>query len=319
MTSSWRLACLVVGLLPCEGLVVPHALSRCSACRRAVVVATAGEELSASDREFLAYWKAHGGKWKTPLRLLDVSTAYELGDLDGILPSGAPSRVKSSERMLTLGRAVELFEKGELQVRKRFRSMTPVDMAPRWDRVMATRARLRAAGTWADIVTDSDRARAYQRARVRGEVEDADASPAVSRVVATVLSPALKAAAAQRSRADGGLSLALAELLETAGDTPAERWLTAVLLAELESEVAELVEAARRAEEEEENGLGAGSRRRKAAPSFAEVEAQRDVEQANQLGLVGVAAAVGIGLTLLSMAGGGGDDDALQRTLDLMQ
>ena len=80
--------------------------------------------------------------------------------------------------------------------------------------MLATRARLQAAGTWEEIVRESDKARAYQRAMVKGEVEDADASPLASRVVATVLSPALKAAASQRSRADGGLSLAFAQLLE---------------------------------------------------------------------------------------------------------
>ena len=49
-------------------------------------------------------------------------------------------------------------------------------------------------------------------------MEDAEASPAASRIVATLLSPALKAAANQRSRVDGGQSLAFAELLETAGE-----------------------------------------------------------------------------------------------------
>ena len=266
-----------------------------------------GNGLSASDNEFLAYWRAHSNKWAGPLRLLDVSAAWECGELDGILPSGAPSRVASTERMLTLGRAVELFEADELQVRRRFRNMTPVEMAPRWDRVMATRTRLQAAGTWDEIVRESDKARAYERALVRGEVEEADASPAIARVVATVLSPALKAAASQRSRADGGLRFAFAELLETAGDAPAERWLTAVLLAELESEVAELPRAV---------PPDATS------PSFAEREAERDVEQANRLGLFGVGAAVSVALAqalIGGVGGGGGGDDALQRTLDLMQ
>ena len=43
-------------------------------------------------------------------------TRYDLGDLDGVLPSGTPSRLQSSERLLALGRAIELFEKDELQV-----------------------------------------------------------------------------------------------------------------------------------------------------------------------------------------------------------
>ena len=207
--------------------------------------------------------------------------------------------------MLTLGRAVELVGQGKLQVRRRFRNMTSFEMAPRWDRVMATRARLQAAETWDEIVHESDKARAYERALVRGEVEDATASPVISRVVTTVLSPALKAAAAQRSRADGGLRLAFAELLETAGASPSERWLTAVLLAELEGEVAELPPAPQPT----------------ATSPFAEQEAQRDVEQANSFAAIGVVAAA---LVVLAQAldgglGGGGDSDALQRTLDLLQ
>jgi len=254
----------------------------------------------------LSYWRAHSAKWAKPLRMLDVSAAWQCGELDGVLPSGTPSRAATSERMLTLGRAVALFEKDDLQVRRRFRNMTPVEMAPRWDRVMATRARLQATGTWDGIVRESDKARAYQRAVVRGEVEDGDASPAVSRVVATVLSPALKAAATQRSKADGGVQLAFAELMETAGDEPAERWLTAVLLAELESEVAELPAAAAPT-------AAAGS-------SFAEREAKRDVEQANSFGLIGVGAALALVLLqALGGAAGGGGDDGLLRTLDLMQ
>ena len=264
--------------------------------------------LSASDTELLAYWKAHSVKWSTPLRLLDVQAAWTCGELNGVLPSGAPSRVATSERMLSLGRAIELFDKDELQVRRRYRNLTPVELAPRWDRVMATRTRLQAAGTWDEIVRESDKARAYQRAMVRGEVEDADASPLASRVVATVLSPALKAAANQRSKSDGGVSLAFAELLETAGDEPAERWLTAVLLAEFEGEINDLPPAA--------------SSMADAPPSFAQQEAERDVEQANTFGFVGVGAALlVVSAALLVGPGGdaGGDAESLQRTLDLMQ
>lgn len=309
-----RCSIFVLCWLPCHGLHLnfakPHVPSRAAA-----VFANANEDatdngLSASDNEFLSYWRAHSAKWDTPLRMLDVSTAWQCGELDGVLPSGVPSRVATSERMLTLGRAIELFEQDQLQVRRRFRNMTPIEMAPRWDRVMATRARLQAAGKYDDIVRESDKTRAFQRARVRGEVEDAEASPAISRVVATVLSPALKAAATQRARLDGGLSLAFAELLETAGDTPRERWLTAVLLAELEAEVAEL----------EATAAAAQPDGKAKSVSFAEVEAQRDVAQANSLGVIGVGAAVFVVL-IQALAGGfgGGGDDALQRTLDLMQ
>jgi hypothetical protein len=307
---GWAIFILYVS--PCDGLAyairsrVSSRATVAPALPRALIIATDGG--LCPDEEFLAYWSAHSNKWATPLQILDVYAAWECGELDGILPSGAPSRA-ATERMLTLNRAVELFEKDQLQVRRRFRNMTPVEMASRWERVMATRTRLQNAGTWEDIVRESDSARAYERAIVRGEVEDADASPVLSRVIATLLSPALKAAATQRSRADGGMRLAFAELLETAGDEPSERWLTAVLLAELEGEVADLPPAASRAA---------------ASPSFAEQEAQRDVEQANSFGLFGVGVAV---IAVLAQAlggavgggGGGGGDDALQRTLNLMQ
>lgn len=294
-----------------------------SSARVAPVIATADESssssnLSATDAELLAYWKKHSAKWETPLRMMDVSTAWEIGELDGLLPSGQPSRVATSERMLSLGRAMELFEKDELSVRRRFRSMTPVEFAPRWDRVMATRARLQAAGTYDDILRESDKARAFQRAQVRGEVEDADASPAVSRLVATILSPALKAASTQRARADGGMSLAFATLLETAGDTPAERWLTAVLLAELEAEIKELTSSSASAAKSSSDGA--------TPPSFSQVEAQRDVDQANSLGVIGIGVALVFVLAQFSLVSGGdglgsggADSASLQRTLDLMQ
>lgn len=283
---------LSLRIVECKPFRISHRVTR---------LVAAEDGLSASDQEFLGYWRAHSTKWATPLRVLDVTAAWQTGELDGVLPSGVPSRVATSERMLSLSRAIELFDKEELQVRRRFRNMTPVEMAPRWDRVMATRARLQTAGTYDEIVRESDKARSFQRAQVRGEVEDADASPALSRVVATVLSPALKAAAKQRARADGGSSLAFASLLETAGDTPAERWLTAVLLAELEGEVNELPPTA-----------ASG-----ASPSFAQQEAQRDVEQANRLGVIGVGVAITVVLAQALVGSFG--DDSLQRSLDLMQ
>ena len=79
-----------------------------------------------------------------------------------------------------------------------------------------------------------------------------------------------------------------------------------MLLAELEGEVAELPR------------VGADAA---AAPSFAEREAERDVEQANSFGVIGVGAAVVVVLAQALLGGGGGEGgggDALQRTLDLM-
>ena len=60
--------------------------------------------------------------------------------------------------MITLGQAVELFDKEELQVRRRFRNLTPEEWKPRWKNVMATRARLQDKGTWDEIVRESDKA-----------------------------------------------------------------------------------------------------------------------------------------------------------------
>ena len=152
MSLALRLA-LALWWPACEGLAMLKVAAPRVSSRTATLIASAADgasELSATDREFLDYWKAHSPKWATPLRMLDVAAAWERGELDGVLPSGAPSRAATSERMLTLGRAIELFEAGNLQVRRRFRNATPIDMAPRWDRVMATRARLKAAGTYDD-------------------------------------------------------------------------------------------------------------------------------------------------------------------------
>ena len=276
--------------------------------------------LSPSDNELLAYWKAHSDKWATPLRMLDVCAAWGSGELDGLLPSGSQSRVATGETMLTLARALELFDDEKLPVRRRFRNMTPVELAPRWDRVVANRARLQADNRWAHVIVESDKLRAFAKARIEGSVESADASPLASRVVATVLSPALKAAASTRSKADGGVKLALTELLASAGKDPAERWLTAALLADLESEIAEFADVP---------GVISGLSKRDAGrqdakPSFAQQEAQRDVEQANRLGVLGVGAAIifaFLTLQLLDADGGGAEPDAdrLRRTLDLMQ
>ena len=120
-------------------------------------------------------------------------------------------------------------------------------------------------------------------------MESADASPALSRAVATALSPVLKAAANTRNKADGGQLLELNKLQETAGADAAERWLTAALLASLENEVSELEPRA-------------------AAPqSFREREDELATEEG--IGFAGL----GVGLALVTIVaqnvffGGGGD------------
>ena len=148
----------------------------------------------------------------------------------------APRRRKSSSTW----RALELYDSDELQIRRRFRNATPSELLPRWTKVIEERDRLQDEGAWDAAVVQSEQQREFQQSIVKGEVESADASPALSRAVATALSPVLKAAANTRNKADGGQLLELNKLQETAGADAAERWLTAALLASLETEVAEL-------------------------------------------------------------------------------
>ena len=274
-----------------------------------------------ADDELNAYWQKHETKWRRPLRLLDVFSAWNIGELDGVLPSGNPSRTAQSERMLTLSRAIELFDEGKLDVRSRYRSLSVDELKPRWARIIETRSKLQADKSWDKVVEESDKARAYEKALVEGEVEAEDASPAASRFVATLLSPALKAAAAQRARADGGIRKEYAKLQQSAGADAAERWLTAALLAELESEASKLEPATAKAD---------------ASPSkstfdFKAREAERDLEQANFGGLLGVGLALVAGVLFLvdweAVLNGGGEfywqpadtRSGLDKALDLMQ
>lgn len=277
--------------------------------------ASLAAEAGALDAELLAYWSAHGAAWQAPLRKLDVRAAWSCGELDGVLPSGRASRVAGGERLLTLARALELFESDELQVRRRFRSMTAEDMAPRWSRVVDDRAALQASGRWEEVVVESDAARRFARARLEGSVEEADASPALSRAMVTVLSPALKAAARQRDKADGGLELSLARLMSDAGVDPAERWLTAKLLAEIDAEIDSLPAARPAPPSRWASGAAGGH------PSSTG-EAERDVGQAASMGAFGVAAALAVLLLQMlarSGGGGGGAQSGLEATLDLMR
>jgi len=216
--------------------------------------------------------------------MLDVSSAWKCGELDGYLPSGAESRVKTSERMLSLSRALELFEEGKINVRRRYRNIQPDELRPRWNRIVETRATLQAEKRWDFAVSESEKVRNFQKTVVvEGGVESEDASPGYARAVATLLSPALKAAAATRNRADGGYERAFAELQSTAGVDAAERWLTSALLADFENEAASIPPAT------------------PVAPTskFVAAEAERDVEQATSFGIVGVGLALVSGYFLL--------------------
>lgn len=256
-------------------------------CFRSTLPIMMSSDLPANEEEMLQYWQAHESKWITPLRMLDVSAAWGCGELDGILPSGTPSRIEKTERLLTLARAVELFNDGKVNVRRRYRNLQVDELRPRWVRVMATRNKLKADKSFEEVVDESDKARRFVRAQILGEVEDEDASPVVSRAVATLLSPALKAAAAQRSRADGGRERAFADLCASAGDDAAERWLTAALLAEFEQEATTLPSASSRSE---------ASQASSSKIDFRAREAERDREQADLSGLFGVGLALIAGL-----------------------
>lgn len=270
-----------------------------------------GKELAATDEDFQAYWRAHKDKWATPFRLMDVTVAYQCGELNSILPSGQAARVPSDEPLLTVGRAVELHEKGEVQVRRRFRNLTPRELEERWDRAMVTCARLQMTGRWNDIVQESEVARQYEASRARGETDTSQASSAASRIVMTVQAPAQKATADVQNSLDGGMRLAMAELLETAGDTAEERLVTAILLSEFKNEVDSMAFEAR---------LQAAEKMFAAKQARAQAQPQA---RSRRFTLGGVASAkILAGLALLyglAVAAGNVFDDSLQTTLDLMQ
>jgi hypothetical protein len=274
------------------------------------MLASESDQLAALDKDLQHYWRTHSTKWETPLRLLDVTVAYKCGELNSILPSGEPSRQPSSEPLLTIGRAVELHDKGEVQVRRRFRNLAPVEWNPRWERAMATCTRLKMTGAWDDIVRESEKARKYESAIVRGEIEDPEAAQGRG-IVMSVGAPALKAQAKLKSHFDGGLRLAVAELLETAGETAEERLVTAVLLAEFKGEAEAMTFEARLKE---------------AAASFAQKKAAKEQREkmARGIAVAGVGTEVIVGVALLvalalAVSGWGGNDDSLQSTLDLLQ
>ena len=159
---------------------------------------------------------------------------------DTVLEPGWIAEVEKFFEQIEAGR----FRDGEMAASFRF----ALDDFSGWARIIETRSKLQADKSWDKVVEESDKARAYEKALVEGEVESEDASPAASRFVATLLSPALKAAAAQRARADGGIRKEYAKLQQSAGADAAERWLTAALLAELESEASKLEPAPAKAD-----------------------------------------------------------------------
>ena len=234
------------------------------------------------------YWEAFGVAWERPLKTLDVQAAWSCGELDGILPSGRPSR-SSTDRLLTFARALQLYESGDLPVRRRFRNHAASELAPRWERVVARRAAMQADGRWNDILREGEQ---YRLRVIREQT-----SP---------LAGAFRPESAERG--------AFAELLSTAGDDAEERWLTAALLADFEAEVNSLPAAP------------APAPARSFSSGFAAREAERDVEEAQAFGVSGVVAGLLFGGLLnwyivgyLGARPDGGVADGLERSLDLLQ
>ena len=235
------------------------------------------------------YWEAFGVAWDLPLRTLDVQAAWSCGELDGILPSGKPSR-SSTDRLLTLARALQLYESGDLPVRRRFRNHAASELAPRWERVVARRAAMQADGRWDEILREGEQYR--QR----------------------INSPLGAASRAVSFRPESAECGAFAELLSTAGDDAEERWLTATLLADFEAEVNSLPPAP------------APAPARSFSAGFKAREDERDEEEAQAFGVSGVVAGLLFGGLLnwyivgyLGARPDGGVADGLERSLDLLQ
>ena len=235
------------------------------------------------------YWEAFGAAWERPLRTLDVQAAWSCGELDGILPSGKPSR-SSTDRLLTLARALQLYESGDLPVRRRFRNHAASELAPRWERVVARRAAMQADGRWDEILREGEQYR--QR----------------------INSPLGAASRAVSFRPESAECGAFAELLSTAGDDAEERWLTAALLADFEAEVNSLPAAP------------APAPARSFSAGFKAREDERDEEKAQAFGVSGVVAGLLFGGLLnwyivgyLGARPDGGVADGLERSLDLLQ
>jgi hypothetical protein len=196
-----------------------------------------------------------------------------------------------------------------MYIRRRYRNMRLEELRPRWMRVVEIRKKLQSEQRWEQIVQESDRYRAFMQAYVEGDVEEEEASPVLSRYVATFFSPALKLAANQRSKADGGMKRALAELINSAGSDAEERWLTAALLADIESDASSLPVVQTKA----------------TSPSFAEIEAERDLQVSSQSGLLGVGLALVAGIIwiidwpILLQSLDETGSTSLERTLNLLQ
>merc|ERR1719235_5711 len=170
----------------------------------------------AERKELLKYWETNSGKWAKSLRLLELGTAYDCGDFDSLLygtqiQGGSENllgmSVQKKDASENYRAILELFKKGELQVRRIYRNLTVEEVAPLWEQVMAARSHLIASECYEEVVRETERARNQEYEKAREDL-----------------------ASAYDER---GQRLAFAELLTDAGATPEERLLTETLLCAL--------------------------------------------------------------------------------------
>lgn len=238
------------------GFLHPRFKLRCLSGHRLVVSGAVGSREwgegyspPSVDDELATYWAAHNAKWSKTLSHFDVRFAWSIGSLDGILPSGHRSSEAPTQRLISLPQALEMFEAEEprIKVRRKFRDMNAEELRPRWEKVISKRAELMKGPrpAWPREVQDAEKTILLERSLVDGNilplVEAVERPPPYAEASAWLLTPLLKVKAEQRNQADGGVKAAQVILLETAGDDPTERWLTAELLNELESELANLL------------------------------------------------------------------------------
>lgn len=247
----------------------------------------------AEGEELKAYWEAHKAKWATPLRLIEFDTAFECGELYG-QNFGMERDQGTEKKFFRMGEGkdlgdketfLELFKNGELLVPRRYRNMTPEEptgLAALWEQVCAARAHLKAAGTWDDIVRETEEARKIEYGRAQEELEQ----------VYMV----------------GGMRRAFTELTSTAGDTPTERLITELLMTAVSRNSRQNVQAAGKKE------ISAGIQDLPSGRKLLVLQVKR-----SQIKLaLGVALVVVVGLAL-AFGGGGGSQDSLERTLELLQ
>ena len=186
------------------------------------------------DAECDAYWAKYADRWERPLTVLDVRAALEKRELS----EGAPSVKVALERL----------ERGEIQVRRRYRGLDARALRPRWRAVAARRARVQRGGggasAWDAELARSEQERIAAEAVFTGQrappaAEGAEGAPgdAPGGAPGGALGAAL-GLALRTFMGNGTTAPALA--LMAAGENPEERWLTAALVDVFELELEQL-------------------------------------------------------------------------------